>query len=205
MEGIEEMDSTSGSRGLKDEGRQSGDDEAELSDFGYGSAQRTPLKMKLKRVGKREHEGVEQGLRVSHETLLVGDVATPPSRKKESPLLPPGSHPLASLAENYAPTASSSFVHPLPGRQAAQSPQSARPGASSSAMATNLRSSLRTSSGGNKQVKKLVIKSTLGMSSTLLLLSDPSGATKFRAEAHKTSTNSVCPPSWLRPLPPVLF
>jgi cullin-4 len=97
---------------------------------------RAPLKVSLKRIGKRGHEGVEnvfksstdeEGRAKGHERKGAGEVA-PPERKRTL----------------------------LAG--ASQLPSSRR-----TPMATNLRSSLRGSNGsvGQKQVKKLVIKSSL--------------------------------------------
>ena len=108
-------------------------------EFADAVLKRPPLNVSLKRIGKREHDGVEKSLlpaadeesREGAQPAGMRAWMSPPPRK-----LPARTHTDGHLATSSRP------------------PQ----------MATNLRSSLRGSSGGSsqKQVKKLVIKSTLG-------------------------------------------
>lgn len=102
---------------------------------------RAPLNVSLKRIGKRGHEGIEkpvklladEGLSAKNDVPKVGGEVAPPIRKQ------------APSRVDFHSSLASPQVH-VP-------------------MATNLRASLRGSNGpvGQKQVKKLVIKSTLGM------------------------------------------
>lgn len=93
---------------------------------------RTPLKVSLKRVGKREHEALDSPLKCSTDDL---------ARENEEVGKATGDPPPRKLSARHSPSLS----------RATQ-------------MSNNLRSSLRGSTGssGLKQVKKLVVKSSLG-------------------------------------------
>lgn len=106
---------------------------APTNDFDDTVVNRTPLKVALKRLGKRDHELLES--------------------------------PSKSAADEAVAEQSSQEAGPPPRKVARASPAVQSPSSSRSApMASNLRTSLRGSAGstGQKQVKKLVVKSTLG-------------------------------------------
>jgi hypothetical protein len=124
---------------------------------------RTPLKVNLKRIGKREHGAVETPLRLStDDELAAPEAESYVSGGNTSPwagaVVPPP-RKLAALASSFPSTSATSLASPAHGGHSPSQPRSKQ-----ASMATNLRASLRGSNGGvgQKQVKKLVIKSSLG-------------------------------------------
>lgn len=150
--------------------------EAPTNDFDDLVLNRTPLKVALKRVGKRDHGVLESPFKHAADESVAeygtGEGSGGPPRKvaRASPAL--------------------------------QSPSSSR----AAHMASNLRTSLRGSAGssGLKQVKKLVVKSTLG---THWRLRTKSKALPFASglpSPHFPSFGPLFHPS-STPLPPLML